>query len=62
MAMPDLQRYPDKNVEDIVVFLSRKVFISASSSIASHKQEMRKSLSHKNRKWRTVKKQKNIDI
>ena len=55
MSMPDLQRFPwnltqIKNVEDNVVFLTRKVFISSSFSDASYKQGMRKSLSQKNRK------------
>ena len=43
MTMPDLQWYPRtirliKNVEDTLVFLTRKVFISVSFSIASYKQ------------------------
>ena len=46
VAMPDLQRYPYhpnlvQNVEDIVVFLTRKVFISVNFSIDFSKQEMR---------------------
>ena len=44
-AMPDLQRYRlnlIKNVEDVVVFLSRKVFISLSFSVASLSQRTRK--------------------
>ena len=46
VAMPDLQRYPChpnlvQNVEDIVVFLTRKVFISVNFSIDFSKQEMR---------------------
>ena len=52
MAMPDLQWYPRnhnliKNVEDIVVFLTRKVFNSDNLAIASCKKEMCKSLSQK---------------
>ena len=55
MAMPDSQRYSlnlnlTEDVEDNVVFLIQKVFISASFSIASYKQEMRKSLSQRNKK------------
>ena len=55
MAMPDLQLYHRnlnliKNVEDTVVFLTRKVFISVSFAIALYKQEMRKSLSKRNLK------------
>ena len=38
-----------KNVEDTVFFLTGKVFISVSFSIASYKQEMRKSLLQRNR-------------
>ena len=50
MPMPDLQQHPKirnliKNVEDTVVFLTREVYISVSFSIASYKQEMRKSFS-----------------
>ena len=43
MAMPDLPLNINliKNVEEIVVFLTRKIFISASSSVASYKQGMR---------------------
>ena len=42
--MPDLQRYPCnyyliKNVKDIVDFLTEKVFISVSFSIALYKEE-----------------------
>ena len=33
-------------------FLTKKVFISVSFSIASYKQELRKSLSQRNRKWK----------
>ena len=48
MAMPDLQRYPwnfirIKNVEDTVIFLTRKVFISVSFSNVSYKQFAEKS-------------------
>ena len=44
MTMPDVQRYykSDKNVEETVVFLTRKVIISVSFSIASYKRGMRK--------------------
>ena len=43
MAMPDSQRYPSNlNLTE--------VFISANFSIASYKQEMRKSLSQRNKK------------
>ena len=50
--MPDLQHYPwnlnlNKNVEDIVVFLTQQVFISISFFVASHKQEMRLSYFHR---------------
>ena len=46
--MPDLQRYPRnlnriRSVDEIVVFLTRKVFIFVSFSIAYSKHEMRKS-------------------
>ena len=46
MTMSDLQQYPwnhnlIKNVEDIVVFLTGKVFISVSFFIASYMQEIR---------------------
>ena len=49
MEMPDLQRYPwnltlIKNVEDTIVFLTWKVFISVSFSSAFCKQEMRNHL------------------
>jgi len=40
-----------KKIEDTVVFLTRKVIISLSFSIASYNQKMRKSLSQRNRKW-----------
>ena len=45
-AIPELQQYPwnlnlIKNVEDTIVFLTRKVFTSESFSIAFYKQEMR---------------------
>ena len=44
-----------------LLFLTRKIFISANSSVASQKQDMRKLLSQRNRKWKlTV--QRNIDI
>ena len=51
----DLLRYPwnlnlFKNMEDAVVFLTPKVFVSF--NIASYKQEMRKSLSQRNHKWK----------
>ena len=50
MTMSDLQRYPGnlvKNVEDIVVFLIQKVFMSVSFYIASLKQEMRRETPNK---------------
>ena len=55
MVMSDLQQYPwninlVNNVADIVVFLTRIVFISVIFSIASYEQEMRKSLLQRNRK------------
>ena len=34
MAIPDLQRYPDKNVEDTVVFQIQRIFNSDNSSLA----------------------------
>ena len=45
--LPDLQRYRlnlIKNVEIVVVFLSRKVFISLSFSVASLSQRTRKKI------------------
>ena len=39
-----LKPYSDKNVEDTIVFLTRKVFISVSFSIAFCMQEMRNHL------------------
>ena len=48
-----LHRYLDliKNVEDTVVFFTRKIFFFyVSFSIASYIQEMRKSLSQRNHK------------
>ena len=55
MAMPDSRRYfwdfdLIKNVEDTVIFLRQKVFMSESFYIASYKQEMLESLSQGNRK------------
>ena len=52
MIMPDLQQYPGnlnliKDVEDTVVFLTPKMFISVNFYIACYKQEMRKLLSRK---------------
>ena len=57
MAMPDLQRYPwkliDQNVEHVVSVLTWKVLISVIFSIASDKQEIHKSLSQSNHaKWK----------
>ena len=50
--MPDSQQYTwnYNNVEDIVVFLTRKVINSDNFSIAFYKQELSKSLLQKNRK------------
>ena len=61
MAMPELQRFPWnlKNVEDIVVFMTQKVFISVNFSIISNKQKMPKSFLQKTHKW---KKKKNMNI
>ena len=49
-ATVTLKPYSEKNVEAIVVFLTPKVFSTDSFSIASKKQEMRKSLLQKNSK------------
>ena len=51
----NLQRYPwninlIKNVEDTVVFLTKKVLLCVSFSISSYKQEMCKSFSQRNHK------------
>ena len=57
MTMPDSQRYPwnlylNKTVDYTVVFLTRTLFIFDHFSIASYKELMRKSFSHRNRKWK----------
>ena len=49
--------------KDIAVYLTRKVFNSYNFSIGSFKQEIRKSLSQRNRKWKfPVKRNKNMDF
>ncbi len=69
MAMSGLQRYPwnlnlIKNVEDTVVFLTRKEFISVrmTFSLLFHKQGMRKSLKQRNHKWKLGLKKQNTNI
>ena len=57
IAIPDLHwnpwiLNPIKNVEDTIVFLTRKVFLSDNFAIASSKQKMPKLLSQRTRKWK----------
>jgi len=42
----------DKNVQDIIVFLSQKVFHFDNFSIASYKQDLRKSRLLRNHEWK----------
>jgi len=57
LAMPDVKRYPRNiklinSVKDNIVFMTRKVFYYDNVSIASYKQEIRESLSQRNRKYK----------
>ena len=65
--MFNLQQYffylfSDKSLEDYVVFLARKVFISVHFSVDSYKQEMRSSLAEKPQMKITSFRDKNIDL
>ena len=57
LAMPDVKRYPRSiklinSVKDNIVFMTQKVFYYDNVSIASYKQEIRESLSQRNRKYK----------